>query len=262
MCMGITCDVTGEPARLEADARNRRLGPLVQHPPPPPRPGRHHTTTSRKPTHNNTKGSGLNKPPQNPGLDKQREGHCTRYMARHPLRCATPDQKGCHAYGSGALPPTTSTTADSSSRHTQAAASDAATQPRNTCPAPNKRRYTRSVALHPIRRGALPTDRVRTQSQEQTRNLRDDRRHAANTPAASSSCCKPPPPNSRPLHRGRILTVPMESAPAGQVAVAGAVVRPESDDGNHPSKSRTQFNAVIFRDRPQTLQFQRPHFNV
>ena len=33
--------------------------------------------------------------------------------------------------------------------------------------------------LHPIRRGALPTDRVqRPQSQEQTRNLRDDRRHA------------------------------------------------------------------------------------
>ena len=46
--------------------RNRRLGPLVQHPPPP---GRHHTTTSRIATHNNTKGSGLNKPPQNPGLD-------------------------------------------------------------------------------------------------------------------------------------------------------------------------------------------------
>ena len=95
----------------------------------------------------------------------------TRYGPLHPLRGAAPDQKGCHAYGSGALPPTTSTTADSSSRHTQAAASDAATQPRNTCPAPNKRRYTRSVALHPIRRGALPTDRVRTQSQEQTRNL-------------------------------------------------------------------------------------------
>ena len=35
--------------------RNRRLGPLVQHP-PPPLPGRHHTTTSRKPTHNNPKG--------------------------------------------------------------------------------------------------------------------------------------------------------------------------------------------------------------
>ena len=38
---------------------------------------------------------------------------------------------------------------------------------------------TRYGARHPIRRGALPTDRVqRTQSQEQTRNLRDDRRHA------------------------------------------------------------------------------------
>ena len=40
-------------------------------------------------------------------------------------------------------------------------------------------RDTRYGARHPIRRGALPTDRVqRTQSQEQTRNLRDDRRHA------------------------------------------------------------------------------------
>ena len=39
-------------------------------------------------------------------------------------------------------------------------------------------RCTRYEPLHPIRRGALPTDRVqRTQSQEQTRNLRDDRRH-------------------------------------------------------------------------------------
>ena len=65
--------------------RNRRLGPLVQHP-PPPLPGRHHTTTSRKSTHNNTKGSGLNKPPQNPGLDTPAKGHCTRYVALHPNR--------------------------------------------------------------------------------------------------------------------------------------------------------------------------------
>ena len=49
--------------------RNLSLGPLVQHPPPSPRPGRNHTATSRKQTHSNTKGSGLNKPPQNPGLD-------------------------------------------------------------------------------------------------------------------------------------------------------------------------------------------------
>ncbi len=83
--------------------RNRRLGPLVQHP-PPPLPGRHHTTTSRKSTHNNTKGSGLNKPPQNPGLDTPAKGHCTRYVALHPLRRAAPEQKGCNAYRSGAMP--------------------------------------------------------------------------------------------------------------------------------------------------------------
>ena len=84
--------------------RNRRLGPLVQHP-PPPLPGRHHTTTSRQSTHNNTKGSGLNKPPQNPGLDTPAKGHCTRYAALHPLRGAAPEQKGCNAYRSGAQPP-------------------------------------------------------------------------------------------------------------------------------------------------------------
>ena len=39
-------------------------------------------------------------------------------------------------------------------------------------------RCTRYGARHPIRRGALPTDRVHTQSQEQTRNLRGDRRYA------------------------------------------------------------------------------------
>ena len=96
--------------------RNRRLGPLVQHP-PPPLPGRHHTTTSRKSTHNNTKGSGLNKPPQNPGFDTPAKGHCTRYVALHPLRGAAPVtsrctrtegvqclQIGCNAYRSGAMP--------------------------------------------------------------------------------------------------------------------------------------------------------------
>ena len=96
--------------------RNRRLGPLVQHP-PPPLPGRHHTTTSRKSTHNNTKGSGLNKPPQNPGLDTPAKGHRTHYVALHPLRGAAPVtwrctrtegvqclQIGCNAYRSGALP--------------------------------------------------------------------------------------------------------------------------------------------------------------
>ena len=45
--------------------------------------------------------------------------------------------------------------------------------------APVMSHCTRYEPLHPIRRGALPTDRVqRPQSQEQTQNLRDDRRHA------------------------------------------------------------------------------------
>ena len=125
--------------------RNRRLGPLVQHPPPPP-PGRHHTTTNRKTTHNNTKGSGLNKPPQNPGLDTPAKGHCTRYVALHPLRGDTPVTWRCTRY--------------------------VALHPLRRA-APVTWRYTRYVALHPLRRaapeqkgcnayrsGAMPTHRV------------------------------------------------------------------------------------------------------
>ena len=96
--------------------------------------------------------------------------------------------------------------------------------------APVMSRCTRSERVHCLQIGC---------SAPNHKNKRGIRETTADTPAASSSCCKPPLPNSRPLHRGRILTVPMESAPAGQVAVAGAVERPESDDGNHPSKSRT-----------------------
>ena len=48
---------------------------------------------------------------------------------------------------------------------------------RATGAAPVMWRCTRYVALHPNRRGVMPTDRVqRPQSQEQTRNLRGDRR--------------------------------------------------------------------------------------
>ena len=75
---------------------------------------------------------------------QQREGRCTRYGARHPLRGTTPVTG----------------------------------------------RDTRYGARHPIRRGALPTDRVqRTQSQEQTRNLRDDGRHNARAAAPDQKGC-------------------------------------------------------------------------
>ena len=73
-------------------------------------PGRHHTTTSRQSTHNNTKGSSLNKPPQNPGLDTPAKGHCTRYAALHPLRRAAPVTRRCTRYAAlhpnrrGAMP--------------------------------------------------------------------------------------------------------------------------------------------------------------
>ncbi len=111
--------------------RNRRLGPLVQHP-PPPLPGRHHTTTSRKSTHNNTKGSGLNKPPQNPGFDTPAKGHCTRYVALHPLRGAAPVTWRCTRYV--ALHPLRGDT-------------------------PVTRRCTRYVAIHPLRGAAPVTSR-------------------------------------------------------------------------------------------------------
>ena len=42
--------------------------------------------------------------------------HCTRYEAVHPLRGTAPDQKGCNAYGSGAAPPITRTSAESARR--------------------------------------------------------------------------------------------------------------------------------------------------
>ena len=37
-----------------------------------------------------------------PGHGTGGDGHCTRYVALHPLRGDTPDQNGCNAYGSGA----------------------------------------------------------------------------------------------------------------------------------------------------------------
>ena len=73
------------------------------------------------------------------------ERRCTRYVAMHPLRRDTPDQKGCNAYGSGAPPPTTSTTADSCSPFTHS---------RSVSRRPCTRHCTRSVALHPFRRAA------------------------------------------------------------------------------------------------------------
>ena len=78
------------PGQVEKHANTKPPPGSTGTTPAAPLPGRHHTTTSRQSTHNNTKGSGLNKPPQNPGLDTPAKGHCTRYAALHPLRSAAP----------------------------------------------------------------------------------------------------------------------------------------------------------------------------
>ena len=46
------------------------------------------------------------------------KGHCTRYVAVHPLRGAAPEQKRCIAYGSGAVPQHTRTNAELAHRTT------------------------------------------------------------------------------------------------------------------------------------------------
>ena len=84
-------------------------------------------------------------------LQAQITQRCTRYVAIHPIRRNTPDQKGCNAYGSGAPPPTTSTTAGNSSpqtptgsierRHT---ASTCSPRLRTRGAAPVRERYTTS----------------------------------------------------------------------------------------------------------------------
>lgn len=96
--------IRSRPGQVEKHANAKPPPGSTGTTPAAPLPGRHHTTTSRKSTHNNTKGSGLNKPPQNPGFDTPAKGHCTRYVAMHPLRRAAPEQKGCNAYRSGAMP--------------------------------------------------------------------------------------------------------------------------------------------------------------
>ena len=111
------------------------------------------------------------------------------FGARHPLWAAAPDQKGCTAYGSGAAHPITRTNAESARRRPTQQREDRCTRygPRHPLrgATPVMSRCTRYEPLHPIRRGAPPTDRVqRTQSQEQTRNLRDDGRHNSARTAA------------------------------------------------------------------------------
>ena len=110
--------------------RNRRLGPLVQHPPPLPLGGitpqqaeNQHTTTRKEAASTSLhKTRDLTHPLRGIAPVTSR---CTRYVAIHPLRGAAPVtsrctrtegvqclQIGCNAYTSGARPPVTSSDAD------------------------------------------------------------------------------------------------------------------------------------------------------
>ena len=103
--------------------RNRRLGPLVQHPPPislggitPQQADNQHTTTRKEAASTSLhKTRDLTHPLRGIAPVTRR---CTRYVALHPLRRAAPVtwrctrtegvqclQIGCNAYRSGALPP-------------------------------------------------------------------------------------------------------------------------------------------------------------
>ena len=113
---------------------------------------------SSKPTHGNVHS-------KNP----QRSISPASQAALHPLRGATPNQKGCNACGSGAVPtdrvqcPPQQPQLRATPAHTPyPAVPDAATQPRDARPSSGlasqqkrSRNYTRYGAVHPLR-GATP----------------------------------------------------------------------------------------------------------
>ena len=209
------------------------------------------------------------------------ERRCTRYVAMHPLRRDTPDQKGCNAYGSGAPPPTTSTTADSCSPFTHSRSvsrrpctrhctRSVALHPfRRAAPVPSRR--TRSVALHPIRRGVMPTDRVhRLPQQTQPRAILPHRPQ----PSASVAATRPrhahpdseqetlhplrraTPVTSRctryvamhPIRRGVMPTDRVHCRPRQAQPRAITPHRPQpsvSDAATHPQNARQYSSAAI-----------------
>ena len=148
-----------------------------------------HATTASGLNHHDYH-SHTNKPPRRAA--RPHTGRYTRYVALHPLRSAAPVQNGCIAYISGALPTPTSRNADThTSPRTGSAPPTTAThyldrhcatyspaqRPPSNATLPltsltaarvattqdttsTTGRCTRYVALHPIRTGALPTDRV------------------------------------------------------------------------------------------------------
>ena len=74
----------------------------------------------------------------------------TRSVALHPFRRTAPDQKGCNAYGSGAPPPQQTQLRTIALRYAPGLFHEG--RARGTIPVTS--RYTRYVAMHPLRRDA------------------------------------------------------------------------------------------------------------
>ena len=155
----------------------------------------------------NAKESGISSPIHNPGLGRQVKRRycagtapvmwrCTRCVALHPLRRAAPvtwrctrtervqcPRIGCNAYGSGVPRSQTRTCVEpgipqrEGKRHKLPYTQPGTWQANQggditRGAAPVAWRCTRCVALHPIRSGAMPTDRVyRARRQERVRNM-------------------------------------------------------------------------------------------
>ncbi len=85
-------------------------------------PSRRHPKPGRQPKRKTTQAedNSNRRPPQprQPPQPPQARGHCTRYVAVHPLRGGAPEQKRCIAYGSGAAPQQTRTNAELAHRTT------------------------------------------------------------------------------------------------------------------------------------------------
>ena len=87
MGTGVTCDITGEPARLEADARNHLSAhqtPVRRAPDSPEGTGELRDAAPNEARSPSLAGGRASRRPQ------QRAGCCTRYGPLHPLRGAAP----------------------------------------------------------------------------------------------------------------------------------------------------------------------------
>ena len=160
-------------------------------------------------------------------------------MALHPLRCATPKQKRCNADGSGAVPPTTTTTTRNASPHTLSGSPrrshtatrcspqqrvSIAAEPKQErhpirCATPDTWRYTRYGAVHPNGRGVMPTDRVQCPHDKSksrlpcASSLTTVLRHCHAAVEHSVEHCDVPPRSSTTDRR--TVSVPTRSSPGG-----------------------------------------------